>query len=769
MITIINEKHEQAENFAKSLGGRTGTLPTNSNLSGPYVIDEAAGHLMKFKDLKEMVPDELQDEFMSWNSDDLPFDRKKINWQRRLKKHGAGRGAEYYMSAFQKDLAKSDTVIIATDLDPSGEGNLIGWEIIKHCNFTGDVYRCEHEDETPTKILDAFKHLKPLRLNNGPINDPDYAKAEARTRFDYLTIQYSRLITDTARKCNVILTGYLARAGRLKSAMLELVGHQERLHDYFKPHSDFQPALFDADGHRFVKDDAPFYDSAEEANKHFDELPQNATSIEIGVKNLAQKPPKMLNLSQVAARLANKGYSPKIVNQLAETLFQKGILSYPRTPDEKITKDQLNELKPLVPQICDLIGVDQGLIDINNYRSYLIGTGLSHGANRPGTNVPDSLEQLESDYGKTAVALYEELARSFLSGFGSNKLFKKHLYTDSQTKEYKASAIVVTDPGFTLIMHEQKEDTGREQENTHLFTLGQTLKPDVWEKKKVRPRLATQKMLTDYLKKHNIGTGATQLTTYLDITDDTKKARQLVDCKKNKLRLTNLGKISYLLMHDTDLASPKITKQLENYLEDIANGKITQDQLLAFFDKMIAHDKPIIMKNKVNLSSLPKVKTNTHNKVKGLYKPTGKEVTISDGFGAYTFTKKDLDALFNGDSISFPSKDAIVTGKLMDRDKYGFGFKGEFKYPQPEQAKGYSSVAKKDVSFNKTFAGHTFTQGEIDSILDGNTVKFKAKSKAGKKYTAEVKLVYGEPFNSKTHNKIWHIGFANNKKTVKKK
>lgn len=769
MITIINEKKEQADRFADALGGRSGTLGPNYTLQGSYTIDEAAGHIISLQDLKDMVPEDEQKDFTTWSFDLLPFNRNKITFKLQPNPDCGGRGADYYLKQFKKDLALSDAAVIATDNDPSGEGDLIGWEILEYLHFDGDVYRCLHQDETATKVQDAFAHLKLIRKRGQPYNDPALDKAIAQHTFDYLTIQYTMGLNDIARKAAVIPAGYVSRTGRDKASMIELVGRQERLHDYFKPHSDFQPALYDQDRHRFTKyyknkDDAVFYSSEDEAAKHLPEVPQNAHSMELGVKQLAQKPPKMLNLSQVAARLASKGYSPRLVNELAEKLFLADILSYPRTEDTRITDTQLAELLPLVPKICKLVGVDPALIDIDHYRPYLIGTNLQHGANRPGVKVPDSMDELRRDYGDTACVLYEELARSFLAGFGSDKLSEKHIYVDDETKSYVATATVVTDPGYSLILKEVKEDTGKEPENNQLFNVGQPLKPDVWEKKATRPRLATQSMLTSYLKKHNIGTGATQLSIFLDITNDKDKTRQLVKIQKGSLRLTKLGQIGYILMYGTILANPKTTKQLYDYLALIAKHKMSKEALLRFFDKMFVHDKDIMLHNHKNLASLPKVKQITHKEVKGIYQPTGEEKTIKDGLGTYQFTQQQIVALFNGDSISFPYGKAKVTGKLAERENYGFGFQANFEYPQPEKATGYSKVTKADVSFNKTFAGHTFTQTEIDTLLDGDLVNFKGKSKKGKTYTAKVHLVYGELYKSKTHKKVWHIAFVDNKK-----
>lgn len=763
MITIINEKSSQAKNFAAALGGVQGTLPNNANLAGQYAIDYAAGHLVTFKPLEEMVPKDVIDDYLTWDYNRLPFDRTKINWQVRLNPDCGGRGAKFYMTQFKRDLARSDTAIIATDLDKSGEGNLIGWEILNYCHFQGDVYRCEHADETVNGITTAFTKLKLLRKAGGPINDPLYRKAQARTKFDFLTIQYVRIITDEAQKISILPSEYVPRSGRLKAAMLELIGHQEKLHDYFKPHSDFQPVLYDQDGHRFTPDSkkAPFYQTEAEAQQHLGELPQNAVSVEIATKDLVQKPPKMLNLSQVAARLANKGYNSKKVEQLAETLYRAGILSYPRTDENYISVDQLQELVPLIPKICQIIGIDQNLLDTSHYRSYLIGNG-THGANRPGLNVPNSLADLRNDYGDTAVALYDELARSFLAGFGSDKLAKKHIYADDKTKSYFASCLEITDPGFSLILHDTKEKDDSDSDDSKApFTVGQALKPGVWEKKATRPALATQAKVSSYLRKNNIGTGATQLKTFNDITDNSKKSRQLVMTKNKGLRLTRLGQISYLAMYGTDLASPKTTQTLEEWLDNIAAGKLNENQFLVFFDKMIVHDKRIILDNHKNLVTLPKVKQTTHQKISGVFKPTGKKVSINNGYGTYTYTKAEVEKLFNGEEITFPYGQAKVTGKLANRgEKYGFGFQGKFSYPKADKATGYSALARQDVSFNKTFAGHTFTQSEIDSLLDGNAVSFAAKSKAGKKYTARVHLENSPLYKAKTNKKVWHIGFV---------
>lgn len=767
MITIINEKSSQAKKFAKALGGMSGTIPGNGPLAGqPYEIHYAAGHLLALKPLKDMVPEDYKDKITSWDYNDLPFDRTQIRWQKVLNPNALGKGASTYMRSFKASLAKSDVAVIATDNDPSGEGNMIGWEIIDYCHFTGQVYRCCHTSEEAKPIIEAFNNLVPLTRDEGLEK-----RAEARQKFDLLTVQYARVITNIASKKQVLPVKSVVREGRLKTAMVQLIGNQQNLHENFKPHSDYQPALYDEDGHKFIKKDTPFYKTEQEAKEHINDVPQNATSIELGTKTITSKPPKLLDLSTAGARLESKGYNSKQVEKDAETLYQAEILSYPRTEDNVITPEQLQQLIPLLPKICKILDVDINLLDTNNFRKYLIGNG-SHGANRPGPVVPESLEWLENKYGKTAPALYEEFARSFLAGFAKDKVSERHIYADSETKSYVASATVVKDNGWGEIFDSSVGKTKKDDEETKLFNVGQKLTPDVYEKKATRPSLATSTTLQSFLKRNNIGTGATRQKTYNDIIAKTPAGRQLVNTKRGKLTLTKLGMISYLGMQNTELASPKMTKRLEEYLKDVQKGKITEGQLLGFFDKLFLHDKQKMLENQMNLETLEKVKQAGHEKIKGLFKPTGKEVSFANGFSTHKYTQTEIERLLNGEQIEFDYKDNIkIVGQLGEREKYGFGLIAHYKFPEKPKAKGILKETGKEVSFNKKFGSHEFNQDEINMLLDGQTISYPAKSKAGKKYTAKVKLIYSVPYGSKDNKKTWHIGFDDSdfKKKGKKK
>ena len=53
----------------------------------------------------------------------------------------------------------------------------------------------------------------------------------------------------------------------------------------------------------------------------------------------------------------------------------------------------------------------------------------------------------------------------------------------------------------------------------------------------------------NYLKRHNIGTGATRLSTYNEVTHKPRKnepdRRMIIEDAKGRLRLSRLGRVSF--------------------------------------------------------------------------------------------------------------------------------------------------------------------------------------------------------------------------------
>lgn len=752
MITILCEKNSAAKNFAKALGGMTGTLNGDT-----YQIVAAAGHLFEFKDLKDMVAPEDVARMTSWDIEDLPFDRRAIRVSYTIKPTNKAinlnPGAMF--KRIKASIDKSSTVIIATDNDPSGEGDLLAWEIIAFSGFKGQVLRCDFVDES-SKVIQ--KYMSPDKLRPVDVRDGKYVRAMTRQLFDFYSVQYTRAVTDVARKRGKFGSKDVSHEGRLKTPMKGYIGERAFAHDTFVPHSSYTTAYLDSDNRKYLSKEAPEYQSEADAQRHLVNLP-NSNVKQLSQKDVSKEPPALIDLSMIVARLDKLGYDGKEVENVVQKMYLDGVVSYPRTEDKVITEEQLAEMIPLVHKIASILDIDTNLINPSGFRKKLIGSG-SHGANRPGLTVPDSQDMIVSKYGDVGLAVYDLLARSFLSGFAPPAIYQDTIYSDESGKyTYKYS--VPKSLGYQRILHDisDAELDGTDEdvdEKKSPPKIGDELRSVVHEIKAVRPGYATVTSLMNFLSKNSIGTGATRVATLNEIAPKKMTNRKSVDKKGGKLHLNKKGNVSFLLMKGTYLGDFGATKQLDSYLEQVEKGAIPSEEIYKLFDTMITHDLKKIISNANLIDTLEDVKEAPKAAlVEGVFVPSNTPVKISSEFFGHKFTESELADLFAGNEITFkvpakkgdphteevlsdPSRVSIVKGKLGDRydtktnKSYGFGFvRTSIEYPKKDRVTGVYEPTGETIEFPANFGAHKFTDDEITKLLQGKTISFKAKKKNG--------------------------------------
>ncbi|GAP05156.1 topoisomerase IA, partial [Fructobacillus tropaeoli] len=106
-----------------------------------------------------------------------------------------------------------DGLVIATDTDPSGEGDLLAWEAIDAIKWTGPVFRANFVDESEKGLRKALENLKPIAnfQEHGPLQ-----KGLARNQWDFASMQLTRGATTLTKQAGY---PFVSRQGRLKSAM----------------------------------------------------------------------------------------------------------------------------------------------------------------------------------------------------------------------------------------------------------------------------------------------------------------------------------------------------------------------------------------------------------------------------------------------------------------------------------------------------------------------------------------------------------------------
>ena len=146
MVGILAEKPSQARNFAAALGGMQGTYNGEQ-----YVIVPARGHLYEFQ-----TPDMQVPAYKQWSLAKLPWDEELFNWKRMMKSD-----AKDAINNIKSVLSGCDEICIGTDLDPTGEGDLLAIEILDELKFTPQKFtRMHFTDESAKEVQKAQKAIE---------------------------------------------------------------------------------------------------------------------------------------------------------------------------------------------------------------------------------------------------------------------------------------------------------------------------------------------------------------------------------------------------------------------------------------------------------------------------------------------------------------------------------------------------------------------------------------------------------------------------------
>lgn len=683
---IITEKPSARKNFEKALGGSKGHF-----LDFDYELTNLRGHVMQLNPPEKQVPKELSDQVANWGLEYLPWDLSQFTWtntyiKNRNPRTGKIESTKSLISDLKNQAQGMDALVIATDTDPSGEGELLAWEAIFAMGWKGTVLRLNFMDESVKSLQKAFSNLRDV---SDPMQDGDLLKGMARSRWDFASMQLTRIATKGAEK-----NGYklLSRQGRLKSAMIYKVYQQEQAIKNYTRIPFFEARYKDDKGNIYLRDTKTLNDTSfrhSNVNDAHKEIAQHIYP-EVGIPQITsdiekrQMPPKLLDLSSLSATLAKEGFKAKEVLATYQKMYEAQIVSYPRTEDRTITPEQFMEMLPIIDQIASVVNVNRTLLTVRTPRKSHVKDEGAHGANRPGLVVPTNLTALQK-FGPSAMRIYEVLSKNFLAMFAEDYIYRQ------------IKAKIIEAPTFTTVLNLPVhmnwklvyQDVDDQNSEPATQGIGSRASIFVHEGQNPKPQQPTWQWLKTFLEKYNIGTGATRTSTFSELSNG--KNAYFKDTK-GKITLTHEGQISAYLVQGTYIANPTITKRIFDIFQEVGRLETSLDSAMNSIVLTVQNDMPIILKNAtglVNTFEPPKKKPTKRvkkkDKLTGIFIPTGKEVSFNTKWGTHTFTENEISDLLAGKEIDVhgTGKKGTYTyrGKLKTFTYKGqktFGFKGNF-------------------------------------------------------------------------------------------
>lgn len=321
MKLVLAEKPSVAQSIAKVIGA---TRRNDGYLEGNgYIVSWCIGHLV------ELAEPEIYDEkYKKWTYDDLPIVPSK--W-----KYEVSSATRKQFTVLKNLMKREDVDCLVCATDAGREGELIFRLVYHQCHCTKPFERLWISSMEDRAIKDGFENLKPSSAY-----DRLYEAALCRERADWLVgINATRLFSCLYKQS--------LNVGRVMTPTLAMTVQREAAISAFKEES-FYTAEVGCEGFTAISER---YQEKEEAEADRKKCEANGTIevIKVQTKEKSEKAPALYDLTSLQ-RDSNRllGYTAKQTLDYAQSLYEKKLITYPRTDSRFITEDMENGLSELL-------------------------------------------------------------------------------------------------------------------------------------------------------------------------------------------------------------------------------------------------------------------------------------------------------------------------------------------------------------------------------------------------------------------------------------
>ena len=574
MQLVIAEKPTVARSIAGVIGA---TEKHDGYLQGNgYLVSWCIGHLVSFADAGR-----YDEHFKKWRYEDLPILPEM--WQYIIPDE-----KKQQFDILRSLMEHPDVTGLICATDAGREGELIFRFVYQMAGCKKPFKRLWISSMEDSAIRDGFAHLK-----LGTDYDPLYQSALCRAKADWLVgINATRLFSVLYHKTLTV--------GRVQTPTLNLLVERDAKITNFKKekYHIVHIGVGDADAVS-----SRFSDAGEANTVKAACAGAQAVCVSVTREKKTEQPPKLYDLTTLQ-REANRifGFTAKQTLDYAQTLYEKKLLTYPRTDSQYLTDDMLPVAESLVSGLWGLVPFAKGQNTSPQYDRILNSKKVSdHHAILP---TAEFVKQGFNGLAESERKLMSLICYKVLCAVAGPHIYEAVTATFTCAgKEFTAKGKTILSPGWKELDHrfrpslktDSDEDAEAVRELPELKE-GQTfadVAASVTEHFTTPPKPYTEDTLLSAMERagaedmpedaerKGLGTPATRaaiLEKLVQMGFVQRKGKQLIPTKDG---------INLAVVLPEALTSPQLTAEWESCLTEIAKGQADPDEFMAGIEAMM--------------------------------------------------------------------------------------------------------------------------------------------------------------------------------------
>ena len=568
---VIAEKPSVARSIAAVIGAAE--KQNGYWQGGGYLVSWCIGHLVSFAEAGQ-----YDEKYCKWRYEDLPILPKP--WQFIVPDE-----KKQQFEVLRALLNRPDVDSVTAATDAGREGELIFRFVYQMAGCTKPVKRLWISSMEDAAIREGFANLCP-----DSDYDALYQSALCRAKADWLVgINATRLFSVLYHKTLTV--------GRVQTPTLKMLVDRDAKILRFQKEKYYTVGIQSGS----LKADSGRIASMDEANTLKSTCAgTSAICTSIKRERKAEQPPKLYDLTTLQ-REANRlfGFTAKQTLDYAQQLYEKKLLTYPRTDSQYLTEDMGQTVQHLVSDLLRLLPIAQGLALTPDVGRVLNSKKVSdHHAILP---TAEFVKQGFTGLAESECKLMNLVCSKLLCAVAALHEYETVTAVFSCAgNEFTAKGKTVLVPGWKEIDQRFRSTLKADTEEEVLNALpelaeGQnfSVTTDISEHFTSPPKAYTEDTLLSAMERagaedmpenserKGLGTPATRaaiLEKLVQMGFVQRKGKQLVPTKDG---------INLAVVLPESLTSPALTAEWENRLTEIAKGKADPDEFMAEIEAQV--------------------------------------------------------------------------------------------------------------------------------------------------------------------------------------